>query len=231
MARRRIGWFFLGTGLVGALAMLAAREFLTGFASGSVQIEADHRIVGYLGIASAIAAGGIVMYPIAAVVLVGAAVYGPTVAVATYPGTLVGALLGWWVGRRMGKDALRRYPGEAVRKLLDLVERRALLSAALVRWVPGLPFALQNAGLGAARVPLTPFLLGTLVGIVPAQATMIVGGVSARGLLQQIQGSVTLGWIGVGVTFAVGLALILTARPTAPNPPDASTTSQGGRHD
>lgn len=215
MPRRKIGWFFLGAGGFGALALLLARNFLTDFAAGNIAIESSNLVLGYVGIGLAIAIGGFVMYPIAAVVVVGAAVYGPMIAIATYPASLVGAAAGWWLGQRMGQDAFQRYPGETARKLLDIVERRAMLSAALVRWIPGLPFALQNVGLGAARVPFSAFLIGSMLGIFPAQASQIVGGVTARELLRQLQGSLVIGWVGVGVAALAGIILLWPKNTTS----------------
>lgn len=208
-----LGWLVLAAALIGAVAMLLARDYLQHFSIQPQDPRAEHPWLGLSGIALAMAVGGVAMYPIAVIVFVGAAIYGPIVALATIPGSILGAALGWYVGRRMGQDALRRYSGDTIKKMLAAVEKHAMLSALFVRWIPGLPFTLQNAGLGAARVPLAPFMLGSAIGLSINQAAMIAGGVTAVEVVRQIQNTVILGWIGVALAAAIGLYLLISAKP------------------
>lgn len=212
MSKRALGWLVLAAALLGAIAMLLARDYLQHFSIDPQDQRALRPWLGLSGIAVAMMLAGVVMYPIAVVVFVGAAIYGPMVALATIPGSLLGAALGWYVGRRMGQDALKRYSGKLVKKLLTTVEKHAILSALFVRWIPGLPFTLQNAGLGAARVPFGPFMLGSILGLCVNQATMIAGGITAVEVVKQIQNTIILGWIGVALAAVIGLYLLVNAK-------------------
>lgn len=53
---------------------------------------------------------------------------------------------------------------------------KTLLVVALVRVPPNSPFALSNAALAAARVPVGAYLLGTLVGLAPRTAVAVKAG-------------------------------------------------------
>lgn len=53
---------------------------------------------------------------------------------------------------------------------------KTLLVVALVRVPPNSPFALSNAALAAARVPIGAYLLGTLIGLAPRTAVAVKAG-------------------------------------------------------
>ncbi|RMF12440.1 MAG: DedA family protein [Candidatus Dadabacteria bacterium] len=163
-------------------------------------------------------AGGVVIYPIAVVIVVGAALFGVDVALWTYPATLAGAVVGWLLGRAVGEGSLERFPPGAVRRLFELVQRFPVLSALLARCVPGLPFALQNTGLGAAGVAWWPYLGGTAVGIAVTHSVFVASGAAASSLLAEVRHAIVSGWIGIGVV--VVIAVVLWRQSTGAVPAD-----------
>lgn len=94
-------------------------------------------------------------------------------ALATFAGFLGGALIGYLIARPTS--------GMRVVKLIDEHPKwravynallrggfwRTLLIVTLLRLPPNSPFAITNVVLAATRVPLTPYLLGTLIGMTP----------------------------------------------------------------
>ena len=60
--------------------------------------------------------------------------------------------------------------------LVGLSRWRTTLVVALIRVPPNSPFALSNAAMAAAHVPVAPYLLGTLVGLAPRTAVAVRAG-------------------------------------------------------
>jgi uncharacterized membrane protein YdjX (TVP38/TMEM64 family) len=156
--------------------------------------------------------GGLALLPTYTPSLIGGWAFGVGPGLgATLAGFLGAAAIGFALARRLSGDrlmsVLHEYPrGLAIHDaLLGTGFWRALLVVALVRLPPNSPFALANLLLGGSRVPIGPFLLGTLVGLTPrATAAVIVGaGLSSVDVTQPARSGVTLAWLALTVA-AVG---------------------------
>jgi uncharacterized membrane protein YdjX (TVP38/TMEM64 family) len=79
-------------------------------------------------------------------------------------------------------------------KLDKKLDRHALKAVAVIRFVPSVPFDMQNYALGVSRVRFTPYLLGTIVGLIPASVAYAYLGDSLTDLNQmwQVVGAVCL---------------------------------------
>jgi len=137
-----------------------------------------------------------------ALYIAGFAIFGGFALVPTYAPAILG---GWAFGDRLGIPAAlagfviaaainyawaRRLSGGHAATLLAerprwlavrnaLVGRswsKTLLVVALVRVPPNSPFALSNAALAAARVPIGAYLVGTLIGLAPRTAIAVKAG-------------------------------------------------------
>ncbi len=137
-----------------------------------------------------------------ALYIAGFAVLGGCALVPTYASAILG---GWAFGDRLGIPAAlagfvaaaainylwaRRLSGAAAATLLAerprwaavrhaLVGRsqgKTLLVVALIRVPPNSPFALSNAALALARVPIGVYLAGTLIGLIPRTAITVKAG-------------------------------------------------------
>ena len=62
------------------------------------------------------------------------------------------------------------------KSLLKRNFRRTTLIITLLRLSPAMPFALTNLLMAAARVPLSSFLIGTLIGMLPRSAAVVLFG-------------------------------------------------------
>ncbi|MDV7991708.1 MULTISPECIES: TVP38/TMEM64 family protein [unclassified Rhodococcus (in: high G+C Gram-positive bacteria)] len=79
----------------------------------------------------------------------------------------MGAYLGYWGARALGRGQVARTEWDRLRRLDAMLGRRGLLSVLLVRLVP-LPFSLVNYAAGVSAVGQRDYVVGTMVGIVPA---------------------------------------------------------------
>jgi phosphatidylserine/phosphatidylglycerophosphate/cardiolipin synthase-like enzyme/uncharacterized membrane protein YdjX (TVP38/TMEM64 family) len=89
-------------------------------------------------------------------------------------GVLVAAIATFLPGRFIGKDRVRRYAGPRLKRIARFMEQRGLLAVTAVRLVPIAPFPVVNLTMGALRVRLSHFLLGTFIGMLPGMLAATV---------------------------------------------------------
>ncbi|MBY0422997.1 MAG: VTT domain-containing protein [Parvularculaceae bacterium] len=94
-------------------------------------------------------------------------------------GTMVSAVLTFYLGRLFGGEWVLRWGGPKLKRAMEFLGRHGALASGLIRVVPSGPFIAVNAAAGAARIPLWKYLLGTGVGIVPKIALVAAIGVVA----------------------------------------------------
>ncbi|MDJ0396136.1 TVP38/TMEM64 family protein [Rhodococcus sp. G-MC3] len=80
----------------------------------------------------------------------------------------MGAYLAYWMARSLGRGQVARSEWGKLRKLDALLVRRGLMSVLIVRLIPLFPFSLVNYAAGISAVGQRDYVLGTLIGIVPA---------------------------------------------------------------
>jgi uncharacterized membrane protein YdjX (TVP38/TMEM64 family) len=124
---------------------------------------------------------------------------------ALLPTNVIGILCGWAFGFRLGiclhmlaivgaslvssyvlsplvgdnlQEFLARHEKAKIlhKTLLDQSIQRTTLVITLLRLSPAMPFALTNLLMTAARVPLSSFLLGTFIGMLPRSAAVVLFG-------------------------------------------------------
>jgi uncharacterized membrane protein YdjX (TVP38/TMEM64 family) len=97
-------------------------------------------------------------------------------------GTLLAAALAFGLVRLLGARAVERVADRAavvwVRRRLD---RSGLLAVASLRLIPALPFSVVNYAAGLSGVRFAPYLLGTLLGILPGTVAVVVLGDAVTG--------------------------------------------------
>jgi len=81
-------------------------------------------------------------------------------------GGLIGAVASFYIGRFVGEGLLARFGriGAAVARQVDHAGFRSLL---VLRFIPGIPFAVLNYGAGVAGVRFGDFFGSTLIGVTP----------------------------------------------------------------
>jgi uncharacterized membrane protein YdjX (TVP38/TMEM64 family) len=82
-------------------------------------------------------------------------------------GMIVAAVVSYLPGRLVRRDTVRRLAGPRLNRLTAALYHRGALAVAVVRLLPIAPFVVVNLVMGAMRIRLRDFVLGSLVGVLP----------------------------------------------------------------
>jgi uncharacterized membrane protein YdjX (TVP38/TMEM64 family) len=118
--------------------------------------------------------------------------------------SVVSALLGFAIARRLGGRAIARLGPHRVRALEERLCERELLTVTSTRLV-GIPFAPLNYTLGVTDVRWPAYVAGTVIGLVPGTAAVVllgdaVGSGTSPAMIAVLLVTGTLGAIGVVVS-------------------------------
>ena len=103
-------------------------------------------------------------------------VYGPVIgALFGVAGTMAAALVGWCIGRYLGRPIAARLVGDAMSGGEELFARHGGWIVALSRWAPVLPEVVSVVA-GVSRMPLAHFLAAALCGVIPFCAVFALMG-------------------------------------------------------
>ena len=107
--------------------------------------------------------------PPAVLTLAGGAVFGTSLG-ATYSwiGAVAGSLGGYGLAHWLGGNAIRQLLGRHSKKLDALLGHGTFVALFRLRVNPVVPYNALNYASGLSKVPLRPYILATLVGVVPA---------------------------------------------------------------
>lgn len=126
---------------------------------------------------AAYVAGGMVLFPLTALVTVTGMVLGPwTGFLCAMTGSLASAAAGFGLGRITGRPTIRHLLGKRYRRIKRAVAKSGLFTITAVRMVPVAPYTVVNMVLGALGIRLWPYLLGTLLGLLPGVLVLTVLG-------------------------------------------------------
>ncbi len=177
--------------------------------------------------------GGMVAFPVTLMVVATVVLFGPWWgALYVLAGSQASAITVFWVGRWLGRDAVRRFAGNLFNRLSRKLSASGLMAVITFRIVPVAPFSVINLIAGVSGIHPRDYLLGTLVGMLPGMiATVILADRLAVSLSQPDLGHfATIG--GFIVLIIIGLILLRrwirqkrdTATPCSPvSPPTEST--------
>lgn len=123
----------------------------------------------------------------------------------SWVGTMVSALVGFYLGRAAGAPALARFSGAGVKRFMDHLGRNGFLASLIVRLVPSAPFIVVNMAAGVTPMRSLDFAAGTAIGIVPKIALTAFAGASIARAMRGELGRDALwlilllaAWIGIG---------------------------------
>ena len=149
-----------------------------------------------------------VAFPVNALVLATAAVYGPWYGFAySVLGVFASAFLVYFVGAWLGKAALARLLGPRFQHVLEGIRERGVLVVVAFRVVPVAPGTFVNLALGASGIRLSDFAIGSVIGMTPGLLLVSIMGDRLVALIA----NPTLGEVGVLVLCIVtylGLAFV-----------------------
>jgi phospholipase D1/2 len=111
---------------------------------------------------------GVVAFPIHAVVLATAAVFGPWLGFAySAIGSFSCALPPYFLGAYLGKERVARLLGSKSQRVFDALRKRGVLVVVGFRLVPVAPGTVVNLALGASGIRLADFVIGSAMGMIP----------------------------------------------------------------
>ena len=154
------------------------------------------------------AIGCLLMVPLTLVVLAHGAIFSFPMswAVAT-TSMLLAALVLYYLGRRAGDGVVDRMLPDELRAQLNNLGAKGVLGLAALRWIPVAHFGLLSMSLGALGVPVSRFMLSTLLGQTPVVTLWVVLGDRIRaGLVDP--NLRTLGLLIAAIAATIGLAVL-----------------------
>jgi uncharacterized membrane protein YdjX (TVP38/TMEM64 family) len=120
----------------------------------------------FMGVYALTASFGV---PPAVMTLAGGAVFGTTLGVLySWIGAVSGAVGGYSLARWLGGNAIRQLLGRHSEKLHALLGHGTFVAIFRLRVNPVVPFNALNFASGLSKVPLRPYILASLVGVLPA---------------------------------------------------------------
>ncbi len=112
--------------------------------------------------------GGIVFFPLNALVVATALLFEPPLsAFYALVGSLCSALALYGIGRALQLELIQRLLGSRFGKLHGALERHGVVAIMTLRLIPIVPFSLFNLACGGVGVRLRDYTLGTLLGLLP----------------------------------------------------------------
>ncbi|HXR56058.1 MAG TPA: VTT domain-containing protein [Casimicrobiaceae bacterium] len=162
-----------------------------------------------LAVLVAFVGAGLVAFPLLVLIAVTALVFGPWLGpVYTIIGATASAALTFGIGRRLGRETVRKLAGKRVNDLSRRLAKRGLIAIAFVRMLPIAPFSIVNVVAGASHIRWSDFLLGTVIGLLPGIVTMTFFVDRAIAALRD-PGPDTLGLLALALALIVALAVVL----------------------
>lgn len=93
--------------------------------------------------------------------------------------SMVSALVGFLVARRLGREAVAQMTGPRITKVEDVLRQQGFIAVVVARLTPVLPFTIVNYGAGVSAISRRDFVLGTAVGVLPGTVGYAALGASA----------------------------------------------------
>ena len=157
---------------------------------------------------------GLVVFPMLLLIIACAVVFGPVLGfVYSSAGMLASAVLNYAIGMWLGRELLlKMLGGRRFDTTRSALIRRGLITTAVVRAIPGSPFALVSVVAGASDIRFLDYLIGTAIGIMVPVVLMTVATEQTSQLLTEpsaIQFAMLVGVITLWIAVAFGAQAVL----------------------
>ena len=91
-----------------------------------------------------------------------------------FAGVIIAGICTFLPGRMVSRDTIRRLAGKRLKPLTHFMERKGLIAVTILRLMPIAPFPIVNLVMGAMRVKLWHFVVGTIIGMMPGMLAATV---------------------------------------------------------
>lgn len=197
VAALAVAWFFLGR-------QLGSPEEVAGLIRQHVQTPLG------LGLAPLGFAVALLLFVPITVLIIGCALVLPPLQ--AFAVVMVGAVLGalgtWGLGRVTAGPVLQRFQGERWQRLMRQLRTHPFRATLMMRFLPIGGFSPLNLFAGAVGVPLGGYVLGNVVGVLPAAVLFTLLGGHLPGLLEKPQ-PLHFALLGGAVLLVVGASFFI----------------------
>ncbi|WP_372422257.1 VTT domain-containing protein [Salinarimonas chemoclinalis] len=155
--------------------------------------------------------GGLVVFPVTVLITVTGMMFAPVTALAVATtGVMLSAALMYALGRAIGRGALERRMGRRTRAVSKALADSGVIAVAALRMLPVAPFSVVNLVVGASRIGLVDYLVGTLLGMAPGLVMLTLLGTRLAEVLASpdpwalaLLGLAVLAWIALSLGMQV----------------------------
>ncbi len=182
MSRRGVGLQLDRWGLACLLLVLLALVF----ADRIYGIPSTHQLRGtfeHMGVWGAFAYAGVYApatlspLPKSVFTIAAGAIFGiPTGLLVVVSGATSGAVMAFLIARTLGSEGIHALLGNQIRRFDTQLETHGLWTVLVARLIPIVPFTAFNYVAGISRLRLSVFIIGTLVGMLPATTAYVAIG-------------------------------------------------------
>lgn len=121
--------------------------------------------------------GGLIFVPVTLLIVATAAVFGPITGFGlALAGSMASAIMTFLIGHFVGEHVFKNYSNTAFMRISDRLKDTGITGLAALRMVPIAPFTLVNMILGASSIKLLPYIVATVLGLMPGMAAMVILG-------------------------------------------------------
>jgi phospholipase D1/2 len=156
---------------------------------------------------------GLVIFPMLLLIIACAAVFGPGLGfIYSTAGLLASASLNYAIGTWLGPEMLLNALGPRFDSTRSALTQRGLITTAIVRTIPGSPFALVSVAAGASDIRFLDYLIGTAIGIMVPVILLTVATEQTSRLLTEpsaIQLALLVAVIALWIAVAFGAQALL----------------------
>lgn len=145
---------------------------------------------------------GLVLFPVTLLIVATALSFDPLPGFFyALTGCLLSAMTNYYIGRLLGRDAVKRLAGKRLRRLNQHLVQRGLIAMITVRLVPVAPFSVINIVAGALRIRLRHLVLGTAIGMTPGilAISVFTGGIENALRRPSIASLALLAAVAIGI--------------------------------
>lgn len=142
----------------------------------------------------------ILPFPRTVFTLAAGLLFGPALGIAiAVTASALSALLALFAVRALGWQLSNLVSHPAVEAVDARLRARGWAAVLSLRLIPVVPFSVLNYAAGASSVRVVPFLLATLVGVLPGTAAVVILGDALTGNVSPLLALVSLGTAALGV--------------------------------
>jgi len=131
-------------------------------------------------------------------------------------GVTIGAIIAFGVGRLLGRDFVAERLRGRLAQFEQAISGRGMVSVAISRLIPLVPFCVSNYAFGTTSIRFAPFVAGTLLGAAPA--TLAYAALGSATAQRDAAGmtAATVVVLVLGACGSIGTYLVWRRRPRKP---------------